>query len=59
MIGRSRAKIVEDDGAKRVGLDVIMAHYGSDQGEYKKAGLEAAFVIKAATESMSGKKSAY
>ena len=57
VIGFGRARIVDDENAKKAGLDVIMAHYGGSGGEYDEKSLQRTSVIEVVLESMTGKQS--
>lgn len=57
VIGFGRARIIDDEREKKAGLDVIMAHYGGQGGEYDEKSLQRTCVIEVVIESMTGKKS--
>ena len=57
MIGFGRARIIDDEREKKAGLDVIMAHYGGQGGEYDEKSLQRTCVIEVVIESMTGKQS--
>ena len=57
VIGFGRARIIDDEREKKAGLDVIMAHYGGQGGEYDVKSLQRTCVIEVVIESMTGKQS--
>jgi nitroimidazol reductase NimA-like FMN-containing flavoprotein (pyridoxamine 5'-phosphate oxidase superfamily) len=57
VIGFGRARIIDDEREKKYGLDVIMAHYGGQGGEYDEKSLQRTCVIEVVIESMTGKQS--
>ena len=57
VIGFGRARIVDDEAEKRAALDVIMAHYGGQGGEYDEKSLQRICVIEVVIENMTGKQS--
>ncbi|OPY11033.1 MAG: Pyridoxamine 5'-phosphate oxidase [Syntrophaceae bacterium PtaB.Bin038] len=57
VIGFGTARLLEDGGEKRAGLDAIMAHYGGPEGPYDGNALDRACVIEITIESMTGKQS--
>lgn len=57
VIGFGRARIIDDEREKKAGLDVIMAHYGGQRGEYDEKSLQRTCVIEVVIESMTGKQS--
>ena len=61
VIGRGRARLVEDEAEKRRGLDLLMAKYGGRSGgwEYATADLERIVVVRIDIEMISGKQKGY
>ena len=57
VIGFGRARIIDDDKAKKAGLDVIMAHYGGSGGDYDEKSLQRTSLIEVVLESITGKQS--
>lgn len=57
VIGFGRARIVDDEAEKKAALDVIMAHYGGQGGEYDEKSLQRTCVIEVVIENMTGKQS--
>lgn len=57
VIGYGTARILENDGEKRAGLDVIMAHYGGPEGPYDGQSLARTCVIEIVIERVTGKES--
>ena len=57
VIGFGRARIIDDDKAKKAGLDVIMAHYGGSGGDYDEKSLQRTSLIEVVLENMTGKQS--
>jgi hypothetical protein len=57
VIGFGRARIIDDEGEKKAGLDVIMAHYGGSGGNYDEKSLQRTSLIEVVLESMTGKQS--
>ena len=57
VIGFGRARIIDDEREKKDGLDVIMAHYGGQGGEYDEKSLQRTCVIEVVIENMTGKQS--
>ena len=57
VIGFGRARIIDDEREKKAGLDVIMAHYGGQGGEYDEKSLQRTCVIEVVIENMTGKQS--
>jgi nitroimidazol reductase NimA-like FMN-containing flavoprotein (pyridoxamine 5'-phosphate oxidase superfamily) len=57
VIGFGRARILDDEREKKAGLDVIMAHYGGDGGEYDEKSLQRTSLIEVVLENMTGKQS--
>jgi uncharacterized protein len=57
VIGFGRARIVDDEVEKKAALDVIMAHYGGQGGEYDEKSLQRTCVIEVVIENMTGKQS--
>jgi len=57
VIGYGTARILENDGEKRAGLDVIMAHYGGPEGPYGGQSLARTCVIEIVIEGVTGKES--
>jgi hypothetical protein len=56
VIGFGRARIVDDDKAKKAGLDVIMAHYGGSGGDYDEKSLQRTSLIEVVLDSITGKQ---
>jgi nitroimidazol reductase NimA-like FMN-containing flavoprotein (pyridoxamine 5'-phosphate oxidase superfamily) len=57
VIGFGRARIIDDDKAKKAGLDVIMAHYGGSGGDYDEKSLQRTSLIEVVLDSITGKQS--
>lgn len=57
VIGYGTARILENDGEKRAGLDAIMAHYGGPEGPYDGQALARTCVIEIVIERVTGKES--
>ena len=57
VIGYGTARILDNDGEKRAGLDVIMAHYGGPEGPYDGQSLARTCVIEIVIEGVTGKES--
>lgn len=57
VIGFGRARIVDDEAEKKAALDVIMAHYGGQGGEYDEKSLQRTCVIEVVIENTTGKQS--
>ena len=57
VIAFGRAEWVEDPGARRLALDLIMAHYSEGEFDYSETALARIVVIRVQTTSMTGKKS--
>jgi nitroimidazol reductase NimA-like FMN-containing flavoprotein (pyridoxamine 5'-phosphate oxidase superfamily) len=58
VIGDGRARLVEDDEAKRRALDCIMRHYGGEREDYADKVLKKTAVIQVDIEQMTAKRSA-
>lgn len=60
VIATGRAKLVEDDAEKRMGMDVIMNQMFGDQAfQYSPEGIRDMAIIKVELESVTGKRSGY
>jgi hypothetical protein len=57
VIGFGRARIVDDEAEKKAALEIIMAHYGGQGGEYDEKSLQRTCVIEVVIENMTGKQS--
>ena len=57
VIGFGTGRIVDDETEKKAALDVIMAHYGGQEGPYDEKSLQRICVIEVVIESMTGKQS--
>ncbi len=57
VIGFGRARIIDDDKAKKAGLDVIMAHYEGSGGDYDEKSLQRTSLIEVVLDSITGKQS--
>ena len=57
VIGFGDAFIVESPEAKREGLDIIMAHYGGDPGEFMQAKMDKTVIIGVEIAVMTAKRS--
>ena len=55
VIGHGRAVTVEDPEEKRLGLTLLMNHYGSDKNEFPAAIVDKLLVVRIDIESMTGK----
>lgn len=57
VIGWGRAAFLGDEAEKRAALDVIVAHYGAEPGDYAEKSLQKVAVIRIQVEELTGKKS--
>jgi len=55
VIAFGEARLIEDNDAKREALDVIMAHYGGEGGDYSDGKLKITAVIAVKIDMMTGK----
>ncbi|MBF0481005.1 MAG: pyridoxamine 5'-phosphate oxidase family protein [Desulfovibrionaceae bacterium] len=55
VIGYGRAAVVEDAREKRLGLALLMSHYGSDKNEFPREIVDKTLVVRIDIESMTGK----
>jgi hypothetical protein len=54
--GEGRVELLDNDDAKRRGLDIILAHYAAGQFMYRPESLAKTCVFRVVIEAMTGKK---
>jgi uncharacterized protein len=59
VIGFGTARIEEEPAAKRAALDLIMAHYGGNPGDYPPAVLEKVVILEVVIDLLTGRQSGW